>query len=133
MAAIRKYAPQVEILGIDAVDANFEKIKRFQFTNRLAVIDAVDAQSVVEFANDCDFVVNCVNVSNTEASSVLAAREGGLVMFFSMATQFDKASLATDATGKDVVMMIASGIATDEDKEIFQLLEEFPGLISVAH
>ena len=81
-----------------------------------------------EGAYNAGHVAGAVNVPNTEASSVLAAKEGGTVIFFSMATQFAQASLATDATGKDVNLIIASGIAKGEDKEIFQLLKEHPDL-----
>ena len=50
-----------------------------------------------------------------------------------MATQFDQASLATDATGKDVVMQVASGIAKGEDDEIFGLMHDFPDLLKLTH
>lgn len=133
MAIIKKYAPQAKILGMDVDSRNFKKIKKFGYTDKLAKIDGVNAGMVIKFANNCDLVVNCVNVPNTEAASVLAAKDRGLVMFFSMATQFDKASLATDATGKDVTMIVASGIAKNEDKEIFALLKENPQLLHVFH
>jgi hypothetical protein len=57
------------------------------------------------------------------------SRYYGLIIFFSMATQFDQASLSTDATGKDVVMQVASGIAKGEDEEIFALMKDYPDLI----
>lgn len=133
MATIKKNAPAVEIFGIDVADTNFERIEAFGFTKNLGAVDAVNSEAVVGFASDCDLVVNCVNVQNTEASSVLAARDHGLVIFFSMATQFDQASLATDATGKDVVMQVASGIAYGEDDEVFELMESYPGLLKVTH
>ncbi len=128
MATIKTYSPQSSILGIDIKDFNFKKIKNYGFTKKLAKIDASDAMAVLDFAKDCDLVINCVNIPNTEASSVLAAKERGMVIFFSMATQFDKASLATDATGKDVDLIIGSGIARGEDKEIFNLLKQYPQL-----
>ncbi|MBI2046828.1 hypothetical protein HYT26_01535 [Candidatus Pacearchaeota archaeon] len=128
MATIKKYSPKTSILGIDRHGKNFPRIIKAGFTKKLAKIDAVNAAAVFDFAKNCDLVINCVNVPNTEASSVLAAKEGGIVIFFSMATQFAQASLATDATGKDVNLIIASGIAKGEDKEIFQLLKEHPDL-----
>lgn len=133
MASLKKYAPHVEIYGVDVSDANFDRIKKFGFSSNLATLDAVNAEAVVNFVSDCDLVVNCVNVPNTEAASVLATRDHGLVLFFSMATQFDQASLATDATGKDVVMQVASGIAMGEDEEILQLMKDYPELLMVTH
>lgn len=133
MATIKKYKPDVEIYGVDVSETNFARIRRFGFSDRLAVLDAVNAEALLSFVGDCDLVVNCVNVQNTEAASVLATRDHGLILFFSMATQFDKASLATDATGKDVVMQVASGIARGEDEEIFQLMKDYPDLLAVSH
>ena len=133
MASIKKYSPTTVIFGADISDLNFSRIKEFGFSENLGAIDAANAQEIMSFVTDCDLVVNCVNVANTEASSVLAAREHGLVIFFSMATQFDQASLATDATGKDVVMQVASGIAKDEDKEILALLSDYPTLLKITH
>ncbi len=133
MASIKKYSAGTEIFGADVSDANFKRIEEFGFSKNLGKIDAANAQEIINFVSDCDLVVNCVNVANTEASSVLAARDHGLVIFFSMATQFDKASLATDATGKDVVMQVASGIARDEDKEILALMQDYPNLLTITH
>lgn len=133
MASIKKYSPTTEIFGADVNNSNFKRIEDFGFSKNLGQIDAANAQEIISFVSDCDLVVNCVNVANTEASSVLAAREHGLVIFFSMATQFDQASLATDATGKDVVMQVASGIARDEDKEILALLKDYPNLLKITH
>ncbi|MEK9183633.1 MAG: L-erythro-3,5-diaminohexanoate dehydrogenase [Patescibacteria group bacterium] len=128
MAAIKTYSPLSSILGIDINDFNFNKIKNYGFTKKLAKIDASNAIAVLNFAKNCDLVINCVNAPNTEAASVLAVKERGTVMFFSMATQFDKASLATDAIGKDVNLIIGSGIARGEDKEIFDILRQYPQL-----
>lgn len=133
MATIKKYKPDVEIYGVDVNETNFARIRQFGFSDRLSVLDAVNAEALISFVGDCDLVVNCVNVQNTEAASVLATRDHGLILFFSMATQFDKASLATDATGKDVVMQVASGIARGEDEEIFQLMKDYPDLLAVSH
>lgn len=133
MATIKKYKPDVEIYGVDVSETNFARIRQFGLSDHLAVLDAVNAEALLSFVGDCDLVVNCVNVQNTEAASVLATRDHGLILFFSMATQFDKASLATDATGKDVVMQVASGIARGEDEEIFQLLKDYPDLLAVSH
>jgi len=133
MAAIKKYSPRVEIIGVDVDDSNFERIRAFGLSRNLGLVDATMPEELVKFVSDCDLVVNCVNVPNTEASSVLATKDHGLILFFSMATQFDQASLATDATGKDVVMQVASGIAKGEDDEIFALMHDFPDLLALTH
>ena len=39
-----------------------------------------------------------------------------------MATAFDKAALGTDATGKDVTMIIGNGVAEGQAEKMFALL-----------
>ena len=70
-----------------------------------------------------DLVINCVNVQNTEVPAIIATKSGGTVMFFSMATRFDKAALGTDATGKDVNMIIGNGVAEGQADEMIRLLK----------
>ena len=57
----------------------------------------------------CDLVVNCATVGGTEMSTVLATRDGGTAIFFSMATSFTSAALGAEGVGKDVTMVIGNG------------------------
>jgi L-erythro-3,5-diaminohexanoate dehydrogenase len=59
--------------------------------------------------NEYDVVFNCVNVQNTEMSSILPCRQEGTVYFFSMATHFGKAALGAEGVGKDVTMIVGNG------------------------
>lgn len=58
---------------------------------------------------EIDVAINCVNVPNTEMSTILPVREEGIVYFFSMATSFTKAALGAEGVGKDVHMIIGNG------------------------
>ena len=58
-----------------------------------------------------DLVVNCVNVSGTELTSILCARDEGTVYFFSMCTSFTAAALGAEGVGKDVTMLVGNGYA----------------------
>ncbi|HAK44713.1 MAG TPA: L-erythro-3,5-diaminohexanoate dehydrogenase, partial [Spirochaeta sp.] len=58
---------------------------------------------------ECDLAVNCVNVPNTEMSTILPVRDGGTAYFFSMATSFTKAALGAEGVGKDVTLIIGNG------------------------
>ncbi len=98
--------------------------------NLLGQLDATDAGKMLEFAHGVvgefgfDVVINCVNVPGTEAASVIAARPGGTVIFFSMATNFQRAVLSTDAIGKDVRLLMGAGIAKDQDRAMLDLLRK---------
>ena len=56
-----------------------------------------------------DFSVNTVNVPNTELSSILVTKDTGMIYFFSMSTDFAKASLGAEGIKKYVPMLIGNG------------------------
>ncbi|WP_195939024.1 zinc-binding alcohol dehydrogenase family protein [Romboutsia sp. 1001713B170131_170501_G6] len=96
-----------------------EKQKAFLKENNLVdEVIAVDAQNPNEVlknvlevneGKEVDLAINCVNVQNTEMSTILPVRDGGVVYFFSMATAFTKAALGAEGVGKDVDMIIGNG------------------------
>jgi L-erythro-3,5-diaminohexanoate dehydrogenase len=57
----------------------------------------------------CDLVINCATVGGTEMATILATRDGGTAIFFSMATSFTAAALGAEGVGKDVTMVIGNG------------------------
>jgi L-erythro-3,5-diaminohexanoate dehydrogenase len=75
-----------------------------------------------------DLVVNCVNVPGTEGASILLAREGGDVYFFSMATSFTAAALIAEGLGKDVGLQIGSGYVPGHADLALQMIRETPDL-----
>ena len=75
-----------------------------------------------------DLVVNCASVPGTEMGSILAAREGGEVLFFSMATSFTAAALGAEGVGKDVKLTIGNGYARGHAQLALDLLRATPAL-----
>ncbi|MGB8267911.1 MAG: L-erythro-3,5-diaminohexanoate dehydrogenase [Candidatus Velthaea sp.] len=103
------------------------------YVDRLIVADARDALAVLAAIPDAlpvlaDLVVNCVNVGGTELASILCAREGGTVYFFSMATSFTAAALGAEGAGKDVTMIVGNGYARDHAQIALQTLRDRPPL-----
>jgi L-erythro-3,5-diaminohexanoate dehydrogenase len=105
------------VLGLVHHQAGVDVLRRLGF-DEVAVADAADPVGAVReasaaFGGDdggvADLVVNCVNVPGTEGTSIMLAREGGTVYFFSMATSFTAAALIAEGLGKDVTMIIGSG------------------------
>jgi L-erythro-3,5-diaminohexanoate dehydrogenase len=74
--------------------------------NVVAKVDCRDCKAMLDLVNNhldgigADLVFNCVNVPGTEMSSIIAVKEKGTVVFFSMATSFTKGILSTDGAGK---------------------------------
>jgi L-erythro-3,5-diaminohexanoate dehydrogenase len=88
-----------------------------------------DATQPLEAPRDAyDLVINCASVPKTEMASILAVREGGEVLFFSMATSFTAAALGAEGVGKDVRLTIGNGYARGHALLALQLVRETPAL-----
>ena len=75
-----------------------------------------------------DLVVNCASVPGTEMGSILSARDGGEVLFFSMATSFTAAALGAEGVGKDVRLTIGNGYARGHARLALDLVRSTPAL-----
>ena len=72
-------------------------------------VDILNKALAMNGGKEYDIAINVVNVQNTEMSTILPVRDGGIVYFFSMATSFTKAALGAEGVGKDVTMVIGHG------------------------
>lgn len=135
MAAIREAAPDARVIALDRDAACLGQITGLGLADLVIEADATQPEAVlraVEGATSgalCDVALNCVNVPNTEATSILCVRRGGTVVFYSMATRFDQAALGTDATDNDVRLIIGNGIAEGQDELALALFRGHPGLL----
>ncbi len=75
-----------------------------------------------------DLTINCVNVPDTEMTSILATRDRGTVYFFSMATSFTKAALGAEGIGYDVDMIIGNGYCKDHADISLDIVRKYPVL-----
>ncbi len=76
----------------------------------------------------CDVVINCASVPRTEMSSILAAKDRGDVIFFSMATSFTAAALGAEGVGKDAALYMGNGFAHGHAELTLDLLRKHPKL-----
>ena len=90
----------------------------------LGLLDKV-SQAAPDLA---DLVVNCVNVDGTELASILCAKDGGTVYFFSMNTSFTAAALGAEGVGKEVTMLIGNGFTKDHAALALQTLRDNPAV-----
>ncbi|CAF2874045.1 unnamed protein product [Rotaria sp. Silwood2] len=133
MAAIRAsiYSKQIKIITTDISQKRVEDCRNLGYADVCEKLDGQDVVATLTFIQEhtlstsgVDLVVNTTNAILTETASIIAARDYGIVILFSMATQFDRAALATDAVGKDVQVKIGVGIADDQDTIILDLLRK---------
>ncbi len=98
-------------------------------TLRVDATDAVATLAAVEGAGGpFDLVVNCASVPGTELASILAVRDGGTVLFFSMATSFTAAALGAEGVAKDATLLVGNGYVPGHAEVTLGLLRRNPGL-----
>ena len=106
-----------KIIGLVHSDRSKKTAEKLGMCDHIIQGNATDALFVYNEVNKLtdgqmsDVVINCVNVPDTEMASILAAKDRGLVYFFSMATSFTKAALGAEGIGYDVDMIIGNGYA----------------------
>lgn len=123
------------VIGIvpDGSSPSAQLLRNVGFVDELVVADARDAlaasERVAAIASElADVVVNCVNVPGTELASILCARDGGTVYFFSMSTSFTAAALGAEGVGRDVTMIIGNGYTKGHAQTALQTLRDHPDL-----
>lgn len=130
-----RVGPAGRVIGVvpnaNAPSAQF--LRRANLVDELLVADARNALDVSEriaalAPGLADVVVNCVNVPGTELASILCARDGGTVYFFSMSTSFTAAALGAEGAGRDVNMMIGNGYTRGHAEVALQTLRDHPEL-----
>jgi L-erythro-3,5-diaminohexanoate dehydrogenase len=94
----------------------------------------VDFLNAAKAANDgklYDLVVSCTTAPATEMSAILCCRDGGCVLFFSMATSFTAAALGAEGVGKDAALYIGNGYAPGHAELTLDLVRSEAGLRSL--
>jgi len=123
-----------QVIGIAPREASRKRAESTGYCDAVLTADATDALEVMEKVKKAtggamaDLTINCVNINNTELSSILATRYGGTVYFFSMATNFTSAALGAEGVGKDVTMIIGNGYTRDHDAIALNIMRESPVL-----
>ncbi|MEU6221561.1 lysine 5,6-aminomutase subunit alpha [Streptomyces sp. NPDC047022] len=97
--------------------------------------DARDAVALsarlAELGGPADITVVCTDVPGCEHAAVLATRDGGTVVFFSMATSFPAAALGAEGLRADVTMLIGNGYQPGHAEHALDLVRSEPGVRSL--
>jgi L-erythro-3,5-diaminohexanoate dehydrogenase len=103
--------------------------------NEVVLADARDpvalAAAVAAAGGPADITVVCVDVPDCEHGAVLSTRDGGTVVFFSMATSFSAAALGAEAVAADLTMLIGNGYAAGHADLALAELRRSPGVRSL--
>src|SRR5439155_24527563 len=96
--------------------------------DEVVVADARDPVAVsAAIGEPVDVTVVCVDVPGCEGGAVLSTRDGGTVVFFSMATSFTAAALGAEGLAADVTMLIGNGYVPGHAEYALRLLRDEPG------
>jgi L-erythro-3,5-diaminohexanoate dehydrogenase len=126
-----------KVIGMIRREVKRAELERLGICDSIVLVDATDAIKVYDaIAKEtngklCDVVINVVNSPNTEMGCILAAKERGMVYFFSMATSFTKAALGAEGIGKDVDMIVGNGYAKDHAEYALETVRENPALLAL--
>jgi L-erythro-3,5-diaminohexanoate dehydrogenase len=123
---------QGEIVAADRSQEALDAIERAGLCDRTLRLDATDAVATLAAVETAggpfDLVVNCASVPGTEMASLLAVRDGGTVLFFSMATSFTAAALGAEGVGKDATLLVGNGYVPGHAELTLGLVRRSAGL-----
>lgn len=132
--AMKRVGPCGNVVGMSRNDRPQDTLLENKLVHKFFVADAQKPTEVLEKAlaanngKEYDVVINVVNIDGTEMSSILPAKEGGLVYFFSMATSFTRAALGAEGVGKDVTMIVGNGYTKNHAEFSLQVMRESESL-----
>lgn len=119
-----------KVICLGYSESSLERVKKANLADVYIQANATNAVEVMEKISEvtnglmADITINCVNVPNTEMSSILATKDDGLIYFFSMATSFTKAALGAEGVGRDTTMIIGNGYTKGHSEVSLQIMRE---------
>lgn len=123
-----------KVVAIEPSAKQCELITSLGLADHVLQVDATQPVNVMQQflkvtgGKEADFVVNTVNVANTEMASILVCRDHGTVLFFSMSTNFSRVALGCEGVGKVLKLLIGTGYTEGHAEITLQILRENPGL-----
>lgn len=132
--AKKRVAPHGKVVCLEYSKAQCRLVEELGIAD---IVLCVDGQKPLETYKEymratnsvlADFTVSTVNVMNTELSAILVTKDTGKIYFFSMSTDFVKASLGAEGVKKYVTMILGAGYYPGHDEIAFNVVRENPGL-----
>jgi L-erythro-3,5-diaminohexanoate dehydrogenase len=100
--------------------------------DEVVIADARDpvglAEKVEEAGGPADVTVVCVDVAGCEGGAILSTKQGGTVIFFSMATSFSAAALGAEGLAADVTMLVGNGYVPGHADLALELIRTTPSV-----
>jgi L-erythro-3,5-diaminohexanoate dehydrogenase len=133
--AAARVAGATHLIGVVPHAAEAALLGEAGLADAVVVADARDpvalADAVRRAGGPADVTVVCVDVPGCEGGAILATREGGTVVFFSMATSFSAAALGAEGLAADVTMLVGNGYVPGHAELALDLLRTTPGVRTI--
>jgi L-erythro-3,5-diaminohexanoate dehydrogenase len=145
-AAAAREAGAGRIIGVVPTEAEAELLRRVSdsaapsaaaallapLVDDIVVADAREpvllAEAITARSEGADVTVVCVDVPGCEGGAILSTRQGGTVIFFSMATSFSAAALGAEGAAADVTMLVGNGYAPGHADYALSLIRANPAV-----
>jgi len=105
---------------------------RTGIVDEVVVADARDpvalAEAITARGGPADVTVVCVDVPGCEGGAILATKQGGTIIFFSMATSFSAGALGAEGVAADVTMLVGNGYVPGHADYALSLLRANPAV-----
>ncbi len=124
------------VVGVVPHEGEAQLLRDAGLVDAVVVADARDPvalQGAVTAAapDRAHVTVVCVDVPGCEGGAILATRDGGTVIFFSMATSFPAAALGAEGLAADITMLVGNGYVPGHADLALELLRAEPGVRSL--
>jgi L-erythro-3,5-diaminohexanoate dehydrogenase len=117
------------VVGVVPHEAEAAALRASGLRCAVAVADARDPVALSAAVGEpADVTVVCVDVPGCEGGAILATRNGGTVVFFSMATSFTAAALGAEGLAADVTMLVGNGYVPGHAALALDLIREDAGV-----
>jgi L-erythro-3,5-diaminohexanoate dehydrogenase len=131
-AAAARQAAAATVIGVVPTEAEAALLRdgAAGLVDEVVVADARDpvglAEKVQQAGGPADVTVVCVDAARCEGGAILSTKQGGTVIFFSMATSFSAAALGAEGLAADVTMLIGNGYVPGHAEFALNLLRTTP-------
>jgi L-erythro-3,5-diaminohexanoate dehydrogenase len=137
-AAAARQAGAAKIIGVvptedeAALLRNPATAPQSPLVDEIVIADARDpvglAERVEAAGGPADVTVVCVDVAGCEGGAILSTKQGGTVIFFSMATSFSAAALGAEGLAADVTMLVGNGYVPGHADFALDLIRTTPSV-----
>ncbi len=128
LAAARR-AGATRLVALVPTKAEAARVTSSGLADEVVVADARNPVAVLDaVGKPVDVTVVCVDVPGCEHGAIMATADGGMVVFFSMATSFPAAALGAEGLAADVEMIVGNGYVPGHAAFALDLLRAEPAV-----